>query len=68
MWWRRLKSELVRFRYPKHTYRTPPCLWAHRAQYFKPNVCNTNVVLVETYIDESKILKFCRKINTVASN
>ena len=46
MCWRRLKSALVRFRYPHHVYAKPPRMWADRDHYLKPKARTTEVVHV----------------------
>ena len=46
MCWRRLKSSLVRFRYPHHIYDKPPRIWADRDRYLKPKARTTEVVHV----------------------
>ena len=46
MCWRRLKSALVRFRYPPHVYHKPPRQWVDRDAYLKPRERTTDVVHV----------------------
>ena len=46
MCWRRLKSALVRFRYPHQVYAKPPRMWADRDRYLKPKARTTELVHV----------------------